>query len=100
MVARLVEGLYFKASGSPPATDIDFILRELRTPELLIEAVTRFPQASRNIATGRPAVQAALSGDIEQVRVALRVEQDEAIRREYHRREPLKRELEQFRHQR
>jgi hypothetical protein len=73
---------------------------ELRSPELLIEAVTRYPEASQNIATGRPAVQAALSGDIEQVRAALRIEQDEAMRKDRIWWEPLKRELEQFRHQR
>jgi hypothetical protein len=48
---------------TPPPNEIDFILRELRTPEILIEAVTRFPEASQNIARVRPAVKAALSGE-------------------------------------
>lgn len=100
MVARLVEGSYFAVGSSPSAKDIDFILRELRTPEILIEAAARFPQAAREIAPHRPAVQAALSGDIEQISRALRSEQDEAIRRDRVWWEPLKRELEQFRHQR
>jgi hypothetical protein len=99
-VERLVEGLYFNVSQSPTAGDIDFILHELRTPELLIEAATRFHSAAREVAGRRPAVEAALSGDIEQVRAALRIEQDEAIRKDRLWWEPLKRELEQFRHRR
>jgi hypothetical protein len=99
MVARLVEGTYFAAGDSPSAKDISFLLRELRTPDILIEFVSRFPSAAQEFAPRRLAVQAALSGDIEQVRAALRIEQDEAIRRDRLWWEPLKRELEQFRHQ-
>jgi hypothetical protein len=100
IVERLVEELYFNAGQSATTEDITFLLRELRTPELLIEAATRFPEASRNAAPGRPAVEAAVTGDIEQVRAALRIEQDEAMRRDRLWWEPLKRELEQFRHRR
>jgi hypothetical protein len=99
-VERLVEALYFNVGQSPTAGDIDFLLRELRTPELLIEAVTRFPESAQEIGARRPAVQSALSGNIEQVRAALRIEQDEAMLRDRLYWEPLKRELEQFRHQR
>lgn len=100
MVERLVEELYFNVDQSAATEDVDFLLRELRTPELLMEAVTRFPQMSRDMAPWRPAVEAALSGDIDQVRAALRIEQDEAMHRDKIWWEPLKRELEQFRHQR
>jgi len=100
MVARLVESLYFDVRDSPGPDDADFLLRELRTPELLTEAISRFPEAARNIATQRPAVQAAMNGDLDEVRLALRAEQDEARDRDRLYWEPLKRELEQFRHQR
>jgi hypothetical protein len=100
MVARLVEGAYFGAGDSPSAKDISFFLRELRTPDILIELVSRFPSAAQEFAPHRPAIQAALSGDMEQVSHALRSEQEEAIHRDRLYWEPLKRELEQFRHQR
>jgi hypothetical protein len=99
-IRLLMERSWFTLAEPPPPGEIDFILRELRTPELLIEAATRFHSAAQGVAGRRPAVEAALSGDIEQVRAALRIEQDEAIRKDRLWWEPLKRELEQFRHQR
>ena len=99
-IRLLVERSWFALAEPPPPGEIDFILRELRTPELLNEAATRFPSAAQEVAGRRPAVEAALSGDVEQVRAALRIEQDDAIRKDRLWWEPLKRELEQFRHQR
>jgi hypothetical protein len=100
MIERLMERLYFDVRDPASAEEMNFLLRELRTPELLIEAVSRFPAAAQEIAPRRPAVQAALTGDIDQINAALRIEQDEAIRKDRLWWEPLKRELEQFRHQR
>jgi hypothetical protein len=98
MVARLVEGMYFAASPAAKDSEIDFLLRELRTPALLIEAATRFPEQARAIASDRPAMQAAIDGDNDKLFLALREEQDEATRQDRIWWEPLKRELEQFRH--
>lgn len=100
MIERLMERLYFDVRDSASTEEMNFLLRELRTPELLIEAVTRFPVAAQEIAPRRPAVEAAFSGDIDRINAALRIEQDEAIRKDRLWWEPLKRELEQFRHQR
>jgi hypothetical protein len=100
MVARLVEVPYFTAGDSPSATEIDFLLRELRTPEILIEATARFPDAARRIAENRPALEAAMSGNRDAVSRALRDEQDEVARQDRLYWEPLKRELEQFRRER
>ena len=97
MVWRLAEGLYFEAGDSPSAADTDFLLRELRTPEVLMEAVARFLEAARKMAGRRAAVRAALSGDVEQVRLALRSEEDEARRLDRIWWEPLRQQLEQFR---
>jgi hypothetical protein len=99
-IRLLMERSWFTLAEPPPPSEIDFLLRELRTPELLIDAVVRFPSAAQEIAPHRVDVQAALNGDIEQVSLALRIEQDEAMRRDRLWWEPLKRELEQFRHQR
>ena len=100
MLARLVERVYFDVRDSPAQEELNFLLRELRNTELLVDAVARFPLAAQEIAPHRPAVQAALSGDVDQVYAALRTEQDEAIRRDRLWWEPLKRELEQFCNQR
>jgi hypothetical protein len=43
MIARLVEANYFANRDEPSPAQVDFWLRELRTPELLIEAACRFP---------------------------------------------------------
>ena len=99
MVERLVEQLYFDVRDSPGPDDAEFVLRELRTPKVLIEAASRFPDTARGIAPDRPAIQAALDGDYEQIVIALREEQDEVGRQDRLWWEPLKRELEQFRHQ-
>ena len=46
MVERLVDGFYFAARDTASSEEADFLLaRELRTPEILLEAVTRrFPK--------------------------------------------------------
>lgn len=99
-VARLVEVPYFAAGESPSAAEIDFLLRELRTPEILIEAAARFPDAAKRIAEYRPAIHAALNADRDAITRALRDEQDEVARQDRLYWEPLKRELEQFRRDR
>ena len=100
ILERLVDRVYFDVRESPSPENMDFLLRQLRNPELLMEFVAKFPSEAQEFAPRRPTIQAALSGDIEQVRAALRIEQDEAILRDRLWWEPLKRELEQFRHQR
>lgn len=100
MVRRLVEVSYDSGFASPTPEQIDFWLRELRTPELLIESARRFPDESRQVATLREALRAAFEGDLDAVREALAAE--EARERELDRAywDPLKAELESLRHQR
>lgn len=99
MVERLVEQVYFEVKDSPTPDEMDFLLRELRSPEVLTEAVSRFAEAARDIAPGRPAVGAALKGDRDELLSALKSEEEQARERDRLYWEPLKRELEQFRHQ-
>jgi hypothetical protein len=80
MVTRLVEGFYFAAGDVPTATEVDYLLRELRTAELRLEAVTRFSDAACNVAHVRPAVQAAIDRSIERVVLSFRAEEDEVRR--------------------
>ena len=100
MVERLVEQVYFEVRDSPSPDEVDFLLHELRTSEVLIEAAGRFAEAARDIAPERPALEAALKGDRGEVSSALKAEEEEARERDRRYWEPLKRELEQFRHER
>ena len=59
--------------------------------------VTRFPEAARDIAPLRPAVQAALRGESDEMVQALRAEEEEARRKDRVYWEPIKRDLEEFR---
>ena len=95
MLRRLVDASYAAPSDdNPSAEQVEFWLAELRSPEFLREAVSRFPGIAKHVT--RPAVAAALNdGDIP---AALAAEQSHemAADREYWL--PLRRELEALRH--
>jgi hypothetical protein len=74
MIQRLIEQVYFTSAASA-----EFLFRELRTPELLIDLAAHQPELARQIAAQRPAVQSAVAGDHKAVVSALRDEED-AIR--------------------
>lgn len=97
VIRRLLEASYADASEEPNAARVDFWLRELRTPELLVECARRFPEAATNIARTRPAVALALKDDARALEEALEVEQarERATDREYW--APLRAELERLR---
>jgi hypothetical protein len=97
MIRRLVEQHYFKHSANPDVQCVSFWLRELRTPELLIEVAAEHPAAARGEAIRRPAVQAALGAGSDAVSEALEVEEREERRKDQEYWAPLKRELEDFR---
>jgi hypothetical protein len=100
MVRRLVEVSYDAGFSSSTPERIDFWLRELRTPELLLEAGHRFSAEAEQVSIERAAVQAALSGDVGAISESLAAEEahERALDRAYW--EPLKAELEALRHQR
>ena len=60
MIRRLVEQSYFERSGIPADDLVRFWLRELRTPELLVEVAAAYPEAARAAAASRQALQCAL----------------------------------------
>lgn len=95
MIRRLVERSVLSPVEPPSGEQVDFWLRELRTPELLIDLARSFSEAAAKV--DRAAVQAAVRGDARAVEAALVAE--EAAEREADRAwwEPLKRELEQMR---
>jgi hypothetical protein len=100
MTSRLLERSYFEGKTSPSDDQVEFWLRELRSPQLLLEVAGAHAQTAQSLAPIRPAVAAALTGDPESVAIALAHEEREERRldREYW--QPLKLELEQLRHSR
>jgi len=100
MIRRLVEANYEQFFDEPGEERVQFWLEELRTPELLVECASRFPEAARHAARERPAVAAALSGD--EAEVAMRLEQEQAREMELDRVywAPLRVELEELRRER
>jgi len=97
MIRRLVEQSYFAHSDSATEELVRFWLRELRTPELLVEVVAAHPELSRTDAFLRPAVEAARSARLKGVGDALEAEERWERRKDREYWDPLKRELEAFR---
>ena len=75
MVRRLVEADYHRRPRRPPRRQIEFWLREARTPELLVELGRKYPGTARKVATSRPAVRWALTARLRQIEAALRAEE-------------------------
>ena len=67
MVRRLLEVSYEEGFASPTPEQVRFWLRELRTPEALLEVVDRHPQEARAEAPSRSAIKAALDGELRTV---------------------------------
>jgi hypothetical protein len=97
MIRRLVEQSYFGRSTNATQELMRFWLRELRTPELLVEVAASHPELARAEAGLRPAIQAALSERPDAVSEALEAEEREERRKDREYWAPLKRELEEFR---
>ncbi len=100
MIRRLVEQDYFGSESRQAQERIEFWLRELRTPELLIEAASANPETAGRISAERPALRAALRKDRPRVVRALDEEEHEERQKDRSYWEPLRRELEEFRRQR
>lgn len=100
MVRRLLEADYFANRDRSTSGQIEFWLRELRTPELLIEVATANSEIASALADARPLLRPALLNNESRL-VAELVAEEQAERqvdREYWL--PLKAELEQLRRER
>lgn len=97
MLRRLVEADYFQHRDRPTTAQVKFWLRELRSPELLIEMGHRHRDACARTATGRPLLQYALRDESVALEAALREEEsrERRIDRQYW--QPLRAELERLR---
>lgn len=100
MIARLVESDYIGCGSRPPRSRVGFWLLEARTADLLSVLVRRFRATAGNLASARPAIQAALDNDPDGVRAALIEEQarEQAADRAFWK--PLRNELRNWRRQR
>lgn len=64
MIRRLVDVNYLNHREEPTPERVLFWLRELRSPELLVEAVRAHPDVATDLAGERPLLELATSGDL------------------------------------
>ncbi len=98
-VIELLVAIHHRENESDPRPDwVTFWLREARTAELLRQLVQRFPVETGALLRERPLLGHAIQGDLDPLRTALdaEVRAEQARDRAYW--EPLRRELEAFRH--
>jgi hypothetical protein len=100
MIRRLLEADYFAGRDGSTVEQVDFWLRELRTPELLIELAAEHQEAAKLLTEVRPLLGYALLGDETLLTDGLFAEEkaERDADKEYWR--PLKAELEQLRRDR
>ncbi len=99
MIRRLVEASYFSRSGDPNP-QVEFWLRELRTPDLLIAVSAGHREEALRLADVRLALHAALRADRDEVARLLETEEREERARDREYWAPLRRELEVLRRKR
>ena len=99
MIQRLVEADYFRNRAEPTAAQVDFWMREFRTPELLVEAAHQHPERCREATASRPLLTHAAAGNTDELMNALAEEEKQERSKDRLYWQPLKAELEKLRHQ-
>jgi hypothetical protein len=97
MVRRLLEADFFGNRDRATATHVRFWLRELRTPELLIEVAQQWPRACLAQRRHRPLLRLARPGREDALTDALSAEERSERRADARYWAPLKAELERLR---
>jgi hypothetical protein len=94
MIRRLLEAHYFEHRAHSRRAQVTFWLRELRTPELLVEVARHHPGPCHRMLAARPLLADALAGDVGKIAQALLEEEmaERARDRQYW--SPLRQELE------
>lgn len=102
MLRRLVDVDYLTHREEPTPARIAFWLRELRTPELLVEAARAHPGEAARLRGDRPLLELATAKDLARGALAraLRDEEDVARAEDAAHWRPLKEKLERLRRQR
>ena len=98
MLRRLLEAHYLQHRSAPNDERVHFWLRELRTPELLAEAVQMWPESAKAMAGARPLLQLARPESLPDLEAALINEELAERQRDRLYWQPLKAELERLRH--
>jgi hypothetical protein len=75
MIRRLVEAHYFQNHPQPGGVRIKFWLKELRTPQLLLEVAQAHAGVARRLAAKRPLLRHAAAGNSARLADALSVEE-------------------------
>lgn len=100
MIRRLVERDYFEHRQAPGRDRVPFWLRELRTPEILVQVARRWPEEAATLSGSRPAIAAALEGDADTVALRIRQEEETERQRDCEYWGPLRQQLQEFRRRR
>jgi len=100
MIRRLLEADYAAAGEAAVEPRLGFWLRELRTPELLIDAAARRPDLCARLKAQRPLLDLALAGEPQALAAALEAEEKQERERDRIYWQPLKAELQKLRHAR
>jgi len=98
MLRRLLEADYYQHRANPDENRVRFWLREMRTPELLMELGQRHAQWCGELVSPRPLLGAVTAGNFGEVVRALREEEDREREADRAYWQPLKLELERLRH--
>ena len=99
MIRRLVDSNYLSFRHEPTGERVAFWLRELRSPNLLIEVAKSNPDPVRELAGERPLLEWAITRDLAagELEKALREEEDAERRRDAEYWKPLRKRLEGLR---
>ena len=100
MLRRLVEAHAAKYKDHPETLQIEFWLKEARTPELLVHVARRFPECAQKLLIHRPLLKAAMDGNIPLLQKKLDAEEKNERERDRNYWRPLRKELEQLRRSR
>lgn len=99
MIRRLVEAHYFQNTKPNPG-QVRFWLKEMRTPQLLVEVAQRYPGIHRSLISKRPLLAHATSGGLKKLERALMAEEARERKKDQRYWHPLRMELEKMRHPR
>ena len=97
-IRRLVESDYAASAENPPEDRVRLWLKEARSPALLCDLYRRFPDLCNEVAAQRPLLKLVPNENEDSIQTAL--DEEEKKERETDRQywNPLRKELEDFRH--
>ena len=98
MVRRLIESDYAANGNQATLERIRFWSMESRTPGILVELASRFPEVIRNLVEERPLLASGLRGDVNALENELAGEERAERNRDRVYWKPLVKELESLRH--